>query len=113
MTLDELATRVAELNREKGWEDDDRSFGDEISLLVEELSEAFREYRNLRGFTETYYEPDAKGNPEPHGIPVELGDVLIRLLDTCNRHGIDIEEAVTLKLEYNATREYRHGGKRV
>jgi len=30
-----------------------------------------------------------------------------------SRHGIDIERAVTEKMAYNATRPFRHGGKKL
>ena len=32
-------------------------------------------------------------------------------LITCGKEGIDIEEAISFKHEYNKTRPYRHGGK--
>lgn len=48
---------------------------------------------------------------KPVGLPSEAADVLIRLLDTCQRHGIDLQAETVQKLEYNATRGHRHGGK--
>ena len=46
------------------------------------------------------------------GVAVELADCMIRILDYCGHAGIDIEEAIRIKHEYNKTRPYRHGGKK-
>ncbi len=51
------------------------------------------------------------GLNKPCGIPSELADVMIRILDFCGANGIDIEKAVTSKMAYNITRPYKHGGK--
>lgn len=48
---------------------------------------------------------------KPEGVPSELADIIIRVLDMCGWYGIDIEAAVAEKMEYNETRSYRHGGK--
>jgi NTP pyrophosphatase (non-canonical NTP hydrolase) len=45
-------------------------------------------------------------------VPVELADCLIRILDICAAYDIDIESVISVKMKYNAMREYRHGGKR-
>lgn len=47
--------------------------------------------------------------PKPEGVASELADVIIRVLDMCGAHDIDIETAVRLKVAYNATREVLHG----
>jgi NTP pyrophosphatase (non-canonical NTP hydrolase) len=41
----------------------------------------------------------------------ELADIIIRVLDYAARRHIDIAQAVYIKHLYNASREYRHGGK--
>lgn len=48
---------------------------------------------------------------KPEGIPSELADIIIRVLDICGTHGIDIASAIADKMAYNETRSYRHGGK--
>jgi len=45
------------------------------------------------------------------GIPSELADVIIRVLDMCEHYGIDIEATLKEKHEFNKTRPYKHGGK--
>ena len=58
--------------------------------------------------------PDACSaqSKKPEGVAVELADCMIRILDYCGHAGIDIEEAIRIKHEYNKTRPYRHGGKK-
>lgn len=94
-----------------GWWDDDiaRSFGDIVALCISELSEAFEEYRNGHGLTEIYFDPDKPDKPE--GIPVEMADCLIRILDFFEKNGIDAQKVVAMKHAYNKTRPFRHGGK--
>jgi NTP pyrophosphatase (non-canonical NTP hydrolase) len=50
-----------------------------------------------------------KGKPE--GFPVELADILIRVLDLAGRMDIDLDAVVAEKMRYNAGREYLHGKK--
>lgn len=92
----------------KGWYEDPRTFGELIALMHSELSEALEDYRAGRAINEIYY----KGE-KPCGVPIELADVLIRVFDLCGYYGIDLEGAVKKKMHYNATRERRHGGKRL
>ena len=49
---------------------------------------------------------------QPEGIAAELADVIIRVLDYCAYAGIDIENVLEVKHEYNKSRPYRHGGKK-
>jgi len=48
---------------------------------------------------------------KPEGIPIELADVIIRVLDIAGHYGIDIQEALAVKAKYNKGRPHRHGGK--
>ena len=92
----------------KGWHDEDRSFGELIALCHSELSEALEEYRMGLLETEEY---DDVMTGKPCGIPSELADVVIRIADMCGKYGIDLEKAIKGKMEYNRTRQHRHGGK--
>lgn len=103
--LNELAKEIHENARAHGWWDEPRSFGEIIALCHSELSEALEEYRN--GKHNLYY----AGCDKPEGIAVEMADCIIRILDWCGKEGIDIDEIVRIKHNYNRTRPYRHGGK--
>lgn len=92
-----------------GWWDEERSFGDILSLCHSELSEALEEHRNGHSPTEIYYSEEGK----PEGISIELADCIIRILDYCGHEGIDIAQAMIIKHEYNKSRPYRHGGKKL
>ena len=85
-----------------------RDFDGMLANVHGEVSEALEEWRDGRGFTETYYSDGGK----PEGIPSELADIVIRVLDMCAYYGIDLEEIIRIKFEYNRTRAYRNGGKR-
>lgn len=48
---------------------------------------------------------------KPEGVGSEFADTLIRLLDTSEEHGLDMDDEVERKMIYNETRAIRHGGK--
>ena len=105
--LNELAQELYSNAKEHGWWDEPRSFGDIIALCHSELSEALEEYRN--GKPMIYYGTDKK----PEGVAVEMIDCIIRILDWCGHENIDADKILKIKHEYNKTRPYRHGGKKV
>lgn len=80
----------------------------DIALMHSELSEALEEIRAGHALNETY---NAHGKVKPEGVPSELADVVIRILDFSGRHGINLGKAILDKMAYNATRPFRHGGK--
>lgn len=108
MNLTKFAAEVHKNAVEHGWWDGEpRSFEGLIALCHSELSEALEEYRIGHEPQETYYPSGAK----PEGIPSELADVIIRILDMCGYYGIDIQSIIKEKHEFNKTRPYKHGGK--
>lgn len=114
MFIKEFMKEVHQNAKLHGWWESDESHnvGELLMLCVSELVEAFEEYRNGKAMDETYYSKDANGNQKPEGVPFELADVVIRIMDLCEYFGIDIVSAVKEKHEYNKTRLYRHGNKR-
>jgi len=83
------------------------SFPEAMALLHSEVSEAFEDWRSGHDVREIRFE----GN-KPCGVPIELADLMIRLLHYSNIFNIDLDTAYKEKLEYNRTRPFRHGGKR-
>ena len=122
--LNELAKEIHENAVEHGWWDEPRSFGEVDALCHSELSEALEEHRDGRPMV---YVLDLEGDNnavprleedidkfngrKPEGVAVEMADCIIRILDWCGKEGIDIDKIIRLKMEYNKTRPYRHGGK--
>ena len=124
LTLKVMQEQVHEINQANGWYDDEtpRSFGDDVALLHTEVSEMFEAFRDWGLEDQTpgqidgvpYEESSFNGSlPKPEGVGSEVADVLIRLLDTCQRYDIDLQAEYERKLAYNRTRGYRHGNKRI
>jgi len=113
MKIQDLVREAHQNALQHGWWDDDRSVGECIALMHSELSEALEEYRDGYGVTDVRFEQDKEGNAKPEGLVVELADVVIRIADFCGRHGLDLSNALGVKMEYNKLRPYKHGGKRL
>jgi NTP pyrophosphatase (non-canonical NTP hydrolase) len=121
--IEAMTQEVAEWVKAKGWLDD-RTFGDEIALLHSEASEALEAWRK-HGFERwmcPYTTEPARrvvldegdtdySGYKPEGVASEFADILIRLLDDCYRHGIDLYAEYRAKMAYNWTRAHRHGDK--
>ncbi len=110
-TVSEWQVGVHALAQEKGWYDGRSAAPREIlanlMLVVSEIAEAAEEIR--AGNVQDIYK-DVTG--KPCGLPVELADAVIRILDTATWLGIDVEAAMMTKHMYNKTRPYKHGGKK-
>ncbi|QED11873.1 MazG-like nucleotide pyrophosphohydrolase [Microbacterium phage Mashley] len=103
---------VFQVNQANGWFEDDRTVGDDIALLHSEASEMLEAYRDGGLGDQTVVQSTQVDTfPKPEGFGAEAADVLIRLLDTCRRRGVDLAYEFERKLRYNGTRGHRHGGK--
>lgn len=91
----------------KGFWDDDmhgHDIGHQAALITSEISEFYEAWRNGN--------PQSEKIPEHSAMEEELADVLIRVLDCAQGHGLDLVGALEAKMQYNAGRPARHGGKR-
>jgi NTP pyrophosphatase (non-canonical NTP hydrolase) len=77
----------------KGWHDEEQHTATLLALIHSEVSEAL--------------EADRKGDDD--NFAEELADVCIRIFDLCGLKGIDLEQAIINKMEYNRTRPFKHG----
>ena len=125
INLTEFAKEVHTNAVEHGWWDEERSFGEIIALCHAELSEALEEHRKGKKPNQIY--PRCNGNistitkcegycdicirNKHEGIPVELADCILRILDYCGKENIDIEQVLLQKHKFNKNRPYKHGGK--
>ena len=108
-TIKEWQEAIHANAKEHGWwpKGKKRNFGEMCMLMVSELSESFEEFREHGEATNFYLGKDGK----PEGIAVEMGDVIIRILDWAEHAGVDMGVIMERKHEYNETRSFRHGGK--
>lgn len=117
-SLMDIAREVTEINVANGWHEDKRTFGEGIALIHSEVSEALEAYRQWGTADSTGLDTFVPHlglyvAAKPEGVGSEFADILIRLLDECDRQGIDIDYELERKLAHNRTRGYRHGGKRL
>ena len=123
--IKDLQKIVHQMAKEKGWWDDvdgkPRDIASQFVNFHAEISEAWEEVRDGKPFNKIiYHESQAHGEGEdtterilkPCGVPIELADCVIRIMDTCEAYEIDLEEAILEKIKFNQTRPYRHGGKK-
>ena len=80
-----------------------RPFGNTVLICEYPIDDTAAENPNARCSAQS---------KKPEGIAAELADVIIRVLDYCAYAGIDIENVLEVKHEYNKSRPYRHGGKK-
>ena len=99
-----LGKEIVEINTANGWNclkpdqwADTYKVPAVLALVHSEVSEALEAFRK-----------DDREN-----FREELADVIIRVLDCATGLGLDMGEAVRLKMAANRKRSYRHGGKRV
>lgn len=100
MNLNDYAAEVHAANQ-KWWHDLntgqrlERNKAEQICLIHSELSEAMEGVR--KGLMDDKL-------PHRSMEEVEMADALIRILDYCAGHGLDIEGAYQEKMAFNATR---------
>ena len=115
----ELQHDIHQTAVEKGWwptaadGTSTRQFGEILALMHSELSEALEAWRDNVGNLVWIPQWDAYGVPDkPEGVAVELADCVIRIADWFESEGLDLQQVMEMKHEYNKTRSFRHGNKR-
>ncbi|QEM40883.1 MAG: nucleotide pyrophosphohydrolase [Phage AS32] len=110
-----------------------RPFVADLMLFVSEIAEALEEIRkndDVKHYYETYTvifngvkfknlsreQAQALGantdlmQGKPEGVGPELADLAIRVLETCEEYGLNLDFEIERKMAYNEDREIRHGG---
>ena len=105
VSITEWVSALGEWAKSKGWGANKRSVLERLALVHSEVSEivlALRDDLPLR-------EISVSSTGTPTGVPIEIADVVMRLLVLCAEENIDLERAMNMKLAYNRTRPTRHG----
>lgn len=130
--LNGLALGIYIGNKFRGFDASKANIGQTLMLIVTELAEAMEAHRNnsfvnwikfdaqLASDKCTYNDIDLDSERMPQAkrafennvkdtFEDEIADSIIRLFDLCGALDIDIEKHIKLKLQFNSTREFKHG----
>lgn len=77
----------------KGFWDTDRGVPEVLCNIHEEVSEALQAFKSN----------------SPLGFEEEMADIVIRVADACGRYNIDLDRAITTKIQINKSRPRLHG----
>jgi NTP pyrophosphatase (non-canonical NTP hydrolase) len=114
MSLNKIGQVAHDINSGNGWdvfyphfwpkpEEEDAQKERDVLLLCAHMALIHSEVSEA---TEAVRVADKKNFAE------EMGDTIIRVASICHGLGIDLEEAIALKLEKNKKRGFHHGGKK-
>ncbi len=101
-----LCGRIGLWAKSKGWREAEPRNPLVLSALIHtEVSELVEGYRHGNPMC------DKPGLEGMSNAAEELADIVIRVCDFADEHGIDLGDAVIRKLAVNQKRPHRHGGK--
>jgi NTP pyrophosphatase (non-canonical NTP hydrolase) len=105
MTIKELQEICFKQAEEKGWTITPVLIPEQVALICSEACEALESWRDNQpiSWVDT--------NNKPQGVGSEYADIIIRVCHYAKLLDIDLDFEIKRKLEYNRSREYRHGGK--
>ncbi len=121
--MNRLAMDIHQNAVEKGFYETPTEVGTRLMLVVSELSEALEADRKDRHADLAAFDAEHQITPRT-GVDAftdkfenhikdtfedEISDAIIRLLDLCAYKSIDIDRHIKLKMQYNASRPYKHG----
>jgi NTP pyrophosphatase (non-canonical NTP hydrolase) len=106
--IDRLAAKFYSNSVDHGfWDGVHHNIDQKLMLIVGEVTEAHEEIRSGHAPTDVYFSDTGK----PEGVPTELADIIIRVLDLAAYLGIDIGSVLKVKHSYNVGRPMKHGRK--
>lgn len=129
MNINDWVSKCTRTAQDKGWgwteeqKKDPTFLSAQLMLCVTELAEGCEDLR--KGYIKTKYLSSdeiicneqlyIEGIPQykPIGFPSELADVLIRIFHIAGEAGVDLMEEIRDKDQYNNTRSFRHGNKKL
>jgi hypothetical protein len=117
--INDLADKVHQVNKDKGFWDKERNVGEMLMLVSSELGEAMEAHRKGRfADWESYHKNVSVLGPKKafeiyikDRFEDEVIDAVLRLYDMAAGLNIDLDKHIQAKLNYNRSRERFHGKK--
>jgi NTP pyrophosphatase (non-canonical NTP hydrolase) len=100
----DLCADVYALSRRNGFHDPEKTLPHTVGMIVSELAEAIEADRKSPAIPMASTKLDMLT-----AVEEELADAVIRIMDYCGKHGMNLGKAIIAKHAYNQSRPFRHG----